>query len=393
MQFSARALAPILALLAGAFGAAALVKTGPIIENQDRPAPIPLVRTVTAQPSDFEHRVTTHGTVEPRTESELVAEVSGRIEWLAPSFASGGFFKAGEPLVRIETGDYQTALTRSQAAVTRTRSELKRARKELERQQRLAASNVASDSRLDDAENAAQVAGAALSEARAALEQAQRDLSRTEISASFDGRVRSEKADVGQFVSRGTSIGTVYAVDFAEVRLPVPDSELAYLELPSLYQTDSPEGPGPAVDIHADFAGARHTWQGRVVRTEGEIDPRTRMVYVVARIDAPYARTAAKRPPLAAGLFVEAEISGRVDQGVFVLPRSALRDGNRVLVVDAESRLRWRDVEVLRADREHVIVSDGLEAGETICISTLESAVEGMQVRSEREEAPTGDAA
>jgi RND family efflux transporter MFP subunit len=382
----------MLALVAGAVGAAALIQTGPTIENRDRPTPVPLVRTVTAEPRDFEHRVVTHGTVEPRTESELVAEVSGRIEWLAPSFASGGFFKAGEPLVRIEAGDYQTALTRRRAAVTRTRSELARARKELERQQRLADSNVASDSRLDDAENGEKVASAALIEARAELEQAQRDLARTEISASFDGRVRNEKADVGQFVSRGTSVGTVYAVDFAEVRLPVPDSELAYLELPHLYESDNANGPGPAVEIRADFAGARHSWHGVVVRTEGEIDPRTRMVYVVARIEKPYARTDHNRPPLAAGLFVEATISGRVDHNVVVLPRSALRDADRVLIVDAESRLRWRDVQVLRTDREYVIISDGIAAGERICISTLESVVDGMHVRTEPTEAPGEDA-
>ncbi|MBW2269424.1 MAG: efflux RND transporter periplasmic adaptor subunit [Deltaproteobacteria bacterium] len=390
MKIPTRVLAPALALVAGAIGAAVLVQTGPSIESRERPAPIPLVRAVTAQPQDYEHRVVTHGTVEPRTESELVAEVSGRIEWLAPSFVSGGFFGAEEALVRIEAGDYRTALTRSQASVSRARSELARARKELERQQRLAADNVASDSRLDDAENAEKIASAVQVEARANLEQAQRDLARTELSAPFDGRVRKEKVDVGQFVSRGTSLATVYSVDFAEVRLPVPDSELAYLELPHLYQSDAPDTPGPEVELRADFAGGRHAWRGRVVRTEGEIDPRTRMVYVVAQVEKPYARSESQRPPLAAGLFVEAEIGGRIDRQVVVLPRSALREGGRVLVVDAESRLRWRSVEVIRVTRQHAIVSTGLDAGERVCISTLESAMDGMQVRVEETAAPSG---
>ena len=114
------------------------------------------------------------------------------------------------------------------------------------------------------------------------------------------------------------------------------------------------------------------------------------MVYVVARVEKPYARNGSSRPPLAAGLFVEAEIGGRVDENVFVLPRSALRDGDRVLVVDAENQLRWRDVDVLRVDRQRAILSGGVSPGERICISTLESAVEGMRVRVEGAAPPAG---
>lgn len=376
-----RVLLPIAALVIGVLGAMALVATGPDVESVTPQAVVPLVRVVTAEPREFQHTVVTHGTVQPRTESELVPEVSGRIEWLAPSFASGGFFAKDETLLRIESGDYEIAQKRAQANLARARSERSRADKELARQKRLAEQNVASDSRLDDAENAQEVARAVLAEASAALDQATRDLERTEIRAAFDGRVRSENADVGQFVNRGATIATVYAVDFAEVRLPVPDSELAFLDLPHLYRGDSAAEEGPEVRLSAEFAGARHEWLGRIVRTEGEIDARTRMVNVVARIPSPYEQSAEGRPPLAAGLFVEAEILGRTKGQVFVLPRSALRDGQRVLVVDAEQKLRWRRVEVERTDRERVIVRAGLEAGEKVCVSALESAVEGQAVR------------
>ncbi len=381
MKLSLRALAPLLVVLVGLLGAILLVATGPEIASTAPGPLIPLVRVVYAEPQRFQHRVITHGTVQPRTESELVPEVSGRVEWLAPSFASGGFFRKGQTLLRIEAGDYRTALKRSRASLARAESELARASVELGRQQELAHNDVASASRLDDALNGEKVARAALGEARANLEQAERDLQRTEISAAFDGRVRSENVDVGQFVSRGASIATVYAVDAAEVRLPVPDAELAFLDLPQLYQSDGIPLPGPEVLLHAEFAGARHSWKGRVVRTEGEIDPRTRMVHVVARIEQPYARQASGRPPLAAGLFVEAEILGRVDDSVFVLPRAALREGSRTLIVDRENRLRWRDVVVARADRLEVVVTAGLEPGDRVCVSALESVVDGMSVR------------
>ncbi len=139
--------------------------------------------------------------------------------------------------------------------------------------------------------------------------------------------------------------------------------------------------------LHAEFAGRLHSWHGNIVRTEGEIDSKSRMVTVVARVEDPYGRDAAgERPPLAVGLFVQAEIAGRVVSGAFVVPRAALRrdpadQKDRVLVVDDDSRLRVRQVEVLRRERERVILGSGLVAGERICVSPLRAVVDGMRVR------------
>jgi multidrug efflux pump subunit AcrA (membrane-fusion protein) len=175
-------------------------------------------------------------------------------------------------------------------------------------------------------------------------------------------------------------VATIYAVDFAEVRLPVHDEELAFLDLPRATRAIEP-GAGATVIVRARFAGAVHEWRGEVVRTEGELDPRTRMVTVVARVKDPYARMNG-RPPLAVGLFVEAEILGADFDGVVVLPRSALRGGDRVLIVDSDDRLRFRDVDVLRLSRDEVYIRGGLERGERVCVSPLEGAVDGMSVRT-----------
>jgi multidrug efflux pump subunit AcrA (membrane-fusion protein) len=135
------------------------------------------------------------------------------------------------------------------------------------------------------------------------------------------------------------------------------------------------------VRLHAKFAGGEHVWSGTVVRTEGEIDPESRMVHVVARVEAPYAREeAAGRPPLAVGLFVRAEIEGREVHGVVVLPRAAVHQNDRVWVVDAEGRLRERTVDVLRSIQDEVVVAGGLRSGERVVVSPLETAVEGMAV-------------
>jgi len=140
------------------------------------------------------------------------------------------------------------------------------------------------------------------------------------------------------------------------------------------------DAPGPEVELSARFAGERHTWQARVVRTEGEIDPRTRMVNVVARVENPYQRSDG-RPPLAVGLFVDAEILGRTVEDVMVLPRAALHEGDVVHVVDAEDRLRLREVKVLRRHREQVVIAAGLAPGERVSLTPLSAPVDGMLVK------------
>jgi len=383
----AKTLYPVLVLACGLVAAAVLIVTRPEAETQPREIPAPMVRVIEVQPEQVQLRVFTHGTVAPRSESDLVPEVSGPVVWVSPALASGGFFAKDEPLLRIDVRDYEADLERSRANLARARSEHSRAVKQLKRRKGLARQDVASASQLDDAENSERVTAALLSEARTAVSQAERDLARTEIRAPYDGRVREENVDVGQFVTRGARIARLYSVDFAEVRLPVPDDQLGFLDLPLLGRPTEDMPDLPEVLLRADFAGANHTWRGRIVRTEGEIDPKSRMVHVVGRVSDPYAPQG-DRPPLAVGLFVEAEILGVERDGVFVLPRSALRGADRVLVVDAEERLRFRQVDVLRTSRDHTLIQAGLEAGERVCVSPLEVAVDGMRVRAMFSEEP-----
>lgn len=372
-------LTPIAILAGGLLFAVLLVVTGPRVEPRPIEIVPPLVRTLDVKPETVQLRVLTYGTVVPRTESELVPEVSGPVTWVSPSLVSGGFFRKGDPLLRIDPLDTEVALEQSRAGLARAKSELATAQKEHARQLDLAKREISSDAQRDDALNRFTLAEASLREARARLARAERDLSRTEILAPYDGLVRSERVDVGQFVSRGAPVATIYAVDFAEVRLPIHDEELAFLDLPLATRESAPGSSVPVV-LRARFAGALHEWTGEVVRTEGELDPRTRMVNVVARVADPYSGEDG-RPPLAVGLFVEAEIVGAQAEGVVVLPRSALRDGDQVLVVDREQRLRFRGVDVLRAERDHVYVRGGLEIGEQVCVSPIEAPVDGMKVR------------
>jgi RND family efflux transporter MFP subunit len=345
--------------------------------SQPQAAPV-AVRVVEVNPGAVQLKVHAQGTVAPRTESELVPEVSGNVVWVSASLVSGGYFEAGATLLRIDDRDYRAAVARGEATLERARAEQDLADFEHERAVDLQSRDLISRADLEEKLRTARVAEASLADAELALETAERDLARTHMTAPFAGLVRSEQVDVGQFVSRGASIGTVYATDYVEVRLPIADQQLAYLNVPLSQRGELDEADAPIVELTAEFAGQKQTWRGKLVRTEAEIDPGSRMVYAIARVRAEDT-VEAVAPPV--GLFVQAEIAGIAKNDVVVLPRSALRNDSQVLVVDTENRLYFRDVEIMRVYRDEVFITDGLSAGERVSVSSLQTVVDGMRVQ------------
>lgn len=375
---------PIAILALGLIITVAMVKSRAPVATRPPQDYTPLVRVMDVNPSTYELVVKAHGTVRPRTETALVSEVAGRVLEVSPSFAAGGFFAKGDVLVRIDPRDYELAVVtaRSQVAKARVTLEMEQAQAEVARKE-WEELGEGEPSPLATRELQLQEARAALASAEATLERAKRDLERTRIAAPFDGRVRSKLVDMGQYVAPGTPVGHVFAVDFAEVSLPIPDSDLAFLDLLMNFDGRNEGEAGPRVLLSADFAGERRQWWGWIVRVEGEIDPVSRTVTVVAQVDDPYGLRNGPNPdPLAIGLFVDAEIYGREVADAIVLPRSALRGTDKVLVLDEESRLRFRKVDVLRKDRSEVIITGGVEPHEEVCVSLLEVVTDGMKVRA-----------
>ena len=377
-----RRIGPPIAIIIVGFGlAAALLRTGPSITPQAPVAKSPLVRAVTVQPADFEFEATARGTVMPRSETELIAEVSGRVIELSQSLVTGGFFKEDDVLLRIDPLDYEIALEQASAQVQRATSELATASKNYERQRNLSKRQSTSESLEDDARNRLQMAEAAQREARARLASAERDLERTVVKAPYDGRVRTEQVDLGQFLNRGSRLARLYAIDAAEVRLPIKDDELAFLNI-SLRDGSAWE-KRPSVSLSAEFAGAVHRWTGEIVRTEGELDPKTRMIQLVASVADPYR---AGTTPLPVGLFVDAVITGGVQPNIVRLPRGAMVSPSEVYIVDSSERLVRRTVNVLRSQGDFVYINDGLLRGDRVCLSRLATAMTGMKVRVENTE-------
>jgi len=333
------------------------------------------VRTMTVEPHPIQLKVKAQGTVLPNTESNLISEVPGRIVWMADAMNAGRFINQGEVLLRLENKDAANTRERAEAAVKRTQAELEHARFEHQRISSLATQKLISQSQLENTVRLLKVAEAARQDAQANFEQSERDFQRTEIQAPFTGVVRQKSVDVGQYLQKGTPIATLYANDAVEVRLPIADRQLAYLNLPLDQLNNLPPDAQPAVTIRAEFAGQKMLWEGRVVRTDAQIDLSSRMVHLIARVD-----NSTDGMPLTVGLFVDATIEGLKVDDTVSLPRSALRDGNRLLIVSSDNTLHYRAVEPFRLYEDQVLLRSGLKAGERICISPIQTVVEGMSV-------------
>ena len=377
-----RASLPLVIVAAASFAAVTMIMNRPPVETLTPVIEPPGVRVHEVTLQDARLSVTSQGTVQPRTESQLVPEIAGRVTWVAPSFAEGGFFEADDVLVKIDPFDYEQMLVSARSQLAQARLRLAEEEAEAEVAQREWDTLGRGDPRelalrkpqLEDAR-------ASVAAAEAGVERATRDLQRAEIVAPYAGRVRTKNVDIGQYVRVGDAVATVYAVDVAEIRLPLPDDELAYLNLPLSYRGVEQQVQ-PLVTLHATFAGETHAWDGLVVRTESEIDSVSRMVHAIAAVPDPYAPGPnPNRPPLAVGMYVEAEIDGRTAQDVAVLPRQALRGRDQVLVVTPDDRLSFRTIDVLRTSTESVLVRSGLQAGELVVISPLDTPTDGMRVQ------------
>ena len=377
-----KVLLPLIIVVAAGFGAVTMIMNRPPVETLTPVIEPPGVRVHEVTLTDARLAVTSQGTVRPRTESQLVTEIAGRVTWVAPSFAEGGFFEGGDVLVKIDPFDYEQMLVSARSQLAQARLRLAQEEAEAE----VALREWETLGRGDPRELALRKpqlndARASVAAAEAGVERARRDLQRAEIVAPYAGRVRTKNVDIGQYVRVGDALATVYAVDIAEIRLPLPDDELAYLDLPLSYRGVEPQVQ-PLVTLRATFAGETHSWDGLIVRTESEIDAVSRMVHAVAEVPDPYAAgPVPNRPPLAVGMYVEAEISGRTARDVAVLPRQALRGRDQVLVVTPDDRISFRMIDVLRASTESVIVRSGLQAGELVVISPLDTPTDGMRVQ------------
>jgi RND family efflux transporter MFP subunit len=336
--------------------------------------------------------VFSQGSVAPRTETTLVAEVSGIIVNVSPNFVAGGFFRQGETLLEIDPSDYQAGLKRAQANLASRKAQFAeqkaRADQALKDWKNMGRQGEPSDLTLRKPQLAEAMANVQATEAE--LQKAERDLERTRIKLPYDGLVRTKQVDIGQYVAPGTPLGVTFAIDTVEIRLPLSATDVLYLDLPSA--TDPADKPRLQVTLTTGNGGIRGQWQAEIIRTEGVIDEKSRVTYAVAQVVDPYGVLGqSHQAELKVGTFVRAEIQGLRANNVFKLPRSVLRADNTVLVANAERKLEIRQVNVLRAEPRSVYIRDGIVDGDMVITTTLDAAIPGTQlaISGEDRTAPT----
>ncbi len=346
-----------------------------------------LVETITTKAVEIQYKVKTQGILTPRTETTIVAEVSGVIKKVSDKFVVGGYFQKGDILLTINPVDYEIAVQQAKARLAGEKARLEQEKARVKQ----AAKEWSLTGRAKKDAPALALRLPNLAEAQANVDAAQAELKkavlkrqRTEVKAPYDGMLKSKTADIGQFVNVGGQIGTLFAVDYAEVRLPLTEKDLAYLDLPRVGSTLKQK---TQVNLSVTSANKRYQWQGFISHMEGVIDTKARVYYAVAQIDDPYGlKHVTNRSPLEIGSFVKAEILGKKSTAVIEVPRSAIRGNDQLLVMNSAKKLEIRKVVIQRVEGEKVFISEGVKAGEKVIITALETSVAGMLLKDRNSE-------
>ena len=375
-------IAPVLVLLVSIAVVQALNAAKPAPEKKEESQRIISLYVDEVKSDMVTLSVRTQGEVRAKIEIDLNPQVSGRFVAISGSFAEGAKFGPGTTLIKIDDTDYKLAVIRAEAGVAGAQVTLER---------ELANARIKEEHWLDKrnsgeptpyALNMLQVteARAILRAAEADLKEAHLNVARTTISAPFDGRVREKSVGIGQYVTAGTHLGRVFSTATVEIRLPLTDAQLAELNLPMGFMAD--DFNAPEVQFKAMVGRHEHFWTGHIVRINASVDQQTRLIYAIAEVEDPYGAGADDGAPIAVGMFVSAEIAGVTSQSALVLPRMALRNADKVYVINDENRLEIRTVKVLSTSPDIVLVTHGVEPGDRVVTSTIPAAVDGMEVRA-----------
>lgn len=340
-----------------------------------------IVDAKTIEPRSYRVQVASYGIVKPRTQSILVAQVSGEISFISDSLRDGGFFEKGQMLLSIDERDYLAEVKIAEASLLSAKQALveeqARGKQALADWQRLGSGDAPSDLVLRKPQLAAQQAN--VLSAQAKLEKAQLALERTKIVAPFSGRVLKKHVDIGQVVSNNAQLAEIFATDKVEIRLPINNKDLAFINLPEVYQSGEKTNQNSLVTFNSDLIGEQ-TWQGTLVRTEGAINDASQQLYVVAQIEDPYSTPVSGQNPVKIGQYVSATIKGREIPNALVIPNNAIYQGSYVYVLDKENQLLRKDISLAWQGESESLVATGLMANERLVVTPLGQVSSGTRV-------------
>lgn len=342
------------------------------------------VDVVVAEHATRPVRVFAMGTVRPALEATIRPRVTGMIVDQAEAFVPGGFFEAGATMVQIDRADYEQTLLQRRTEVRRAEAALRIelgdqavAREELE----LLEVDIPDINR-DLILRIPQVnqAEAQLEAARAAVQRVELDLARTRVEAPFDGHVVRRAVTVGNNVGAGDELAVFVGADEYWIDVSVPVASLRWLEA----SRDGTE-PGSPVAVRnsrvwGDDAVQR---EGHVARVVGRLEQGSRLARVIVSVPDPLARRDAYAglPELLLDAFVDVEIVGRELDDCALIERDLIREGDVVWVMGDDDRLVTKPVEIAYRGRDHAYVTGGLEDGDRVIRTNLQTPVDGMLLR------------
>ncbi|WP_158969744.1 efflux RND transporter periplasmic adaptor subunit [Paraglaciecola sp. L3A3] len=338
------------------------------------------VEVVNLQPQQYQVIVDSYGTVQPKTQSALVAQVSGQINYVSPQFRNGGFFSKGDVLVKLDQRDYladkqiaEASLLSAQQKLLEEEANSKQAEIDW---QRLGNGQPASDLVLRKPQLAA--AKANLLSAEAQLARAQLNLERTKITAPYDGRILSQLVDFGQVLANNSKLAEIYSTDSVEIRLPINNSDIDLINFPEEFRINNPELPSIEANFTSSLTSNQH-WVGQITRTEAAIDASSQQLYIVAQIKDPYNPTIHPGTSIKIGQYVSAKVQGKTINNAIVINNNAIYQGSYVYVVE-DDLLKRRDIKIRWQNSQKTIIEDGLSANDVLVTTPLGQVSSGTPV-------------
>ena len=372
---------PFLVLLIGIAAMLLLAKSRPTPKKHARQTKGALVRIITASTENRRADIHATGTVQPRQQIAIIAQVGGQVTRLSPQCVAGGFIKKGDLLFAIDDADYRLAEAQAAASVARAEADLATAQGKAEiarKEWQQFGGMTAAVNPLVLHQPQLKTAEANLAAAKAALAKAELNLTRTEVRAPFNCLVLSEELDLGLTVRVGSPVAKIVGTDQAEVIVPLSMAELPWCVIPR-----NKKDSGSPATITAAIGSNQYHWQGSVLRSLGEIDPKGRMARLAIRVDDPYRLKSGNNSPLdlTMGMFVDVTIHGHPLNNVIALPRKAIRPDSMVWLMDNEQKLRLRPIRVARFTDDEALINEGLSPGDKVVLTTLNGAADGMALR------------
>ena len=369
---------PIIIITIGVLICSLLIKCSPEVKPEEVARIIPMVDSTTLEKTSINIIIDSQGTIIPRTESQLYPEIRGEVVYVSSKLDEGSSFNEGDILLRIDSRDYELDIKTAEASLddAKTALSIAQAESNFEREQwELSNSGDASDLRLKIPQ--LKKAESTVEAAEANLEKLKRNLEKTTIKAPYDGLVRKKNVDRGTVIGPGYLIANIYAIDYVEVKLPIPDEDLSFLDIP-LDGSQINKSNQPLVMLKGSLGGKNIEWEGRIVRMEAEFDPKSRMAILIARVSDPYKY----KFPLRVGQFVEAEITGRNYNNLYIIDRELIKNKNQVVTINrADSTLKYEDINVLRYVDDTALINGGLPDEVSVCITNLDVMYNGMKIR------------